>query len=165
MFLHLEKRAYHVQLTGSQWDSNLIIRKHQARVGPLSQCRFSSISKLEVASKCCSVIQGRHLENCPRDALGRGGKFYVCPVERKGNGFALSEGCCHRKSGLPIPRTASRSKVQPTVSGFGWELRGVAAGVGIPNCFWKHPEVTISGTIGDAVNWGPAMHFFILFLL
>lgn len=110
---------------------------------------------------------GKTPKELPKGALGRGGKFYVCLVERKGSWCLL----CLRDAVTEILGYQHQelhhklSKVQPTISGFGWELRGgsVAAGVGIPNHFWEHSEVTICGTIGDTVNWGPTMHFFILF--
>lgn len=112
---------------------------------------------------------GKTPRELPKGALGRGEKFHVCLAERKGNWGLLylrdavteSLGYQHQELHHDL------SKVQPTVSGFGWELRGrgVTAGVGILKCFWKHPEVTICGIIGDTVNWGPTMHFFILFFL
>lgn len=88
--------------------------------------------------------------------------------ERRKLEFALPEGCCYRT----VKATNTKNcimiylRFSLTFPEFRWESRGrsVAAGVGIPHCFWKHLEMKTCGAIGNS-SLEPDMDFFILFFL
>lgn len=111
---------------------------------------LSSVSRLEVACKCGSVSQGV--------PLGWGISCLPCRETRK-LGFALWEGCSPTKSGAANAKNCIMIylKFSLILPEFEWEWRGrhVAAEVGIPTYFWKHPEMTICDALGDTVHWGP----------